>query len=164
MKYNFEHVNKISKTDFLNIKEEDIVFITNPGRMGDEDGSTFIVQNSNCYTVYRIDGWYMGDRTQPDFISFNDMIEHFPNWDKQIGNEDDINSYKYIYMGFGNGLCVRSDICDEYQIYLDKEIENFAEEHNLNDDEKKHQQYGIIFNVWDRAVIEMTKNKNIIIK
>ena len=36
--------NKISKKDFLYINEEDVMFITNPGRMGDEDGSTFIIK------------------------------------------------------------------------------------------------------------------------
>ena len=29
------------------LNEEDIMFITNPGRMGDEDGTTFIVKHDN---------------------------------------------------------------------------------------------------------------------
>ena len=48
---------KISKEDFLKINEDNVMFITNPGRMGDEDGSTFIVKEGNELITYRIDGW-----------------------------------------------------------------------------------------------------------
>ena len=50
------NLNKIKKSDFLKIKEEDVMFITNPGRMGDEDGSTFVLKEDNHYNIYRIDG------------------------------------------------------------------------------------------------------------
>ncbi len=30
--------NKISKSEFLKLKEDNLLFITNPGRMGNEDG------------------------------------------------------------------------------------------------------------------------------
>ena len=40
-------INKILKPDFLKLEEESIMFITNPGRMGDEDGITFVVKNYN---------------------------------------------------------------------------------------------------------------------
>ena len=49
--------NKISKEDFLRLNEEDLVFITNPGRMGDENGSTFIIRHDNEFTIYRVEGW-----------------------------------------------------------------------------------------------------------
>lgn len=32
------------KKEFEKIDENDVIFITHPGRMGDEDGSTFIVK------------------------------------------------------------------------------------------------------------------------
>lgn len=48
--------NKISKEEFLKLNEDDIMFITNPGRMGDEDGSTFIVKQENKFIMYRVDG------------------------------------------------------------------------------------------------------------
>ena len=38
---------KISSDDFFKINEDDLMFITNPGRMGDEDGSTFVVKKDN---------------------------------------------------------------------------------------------------------------------
>ena len=34
--------NKITKTDFKKLKEDNVLFITNPGRMGDLDGSYFV--------------------------------------------------------------------------------------------------------------------------
>ena len=49
--------HKISKEEFLKINEDDVMFITNPGRMGDEDGSTFIIRQDNEYKIYRLDGW-----------------------------------------------------------------------------------------------------------
>ena len=41
--------NKISKQKFKELKEENLLFITNQGRMGDEDGSTFkgAINNNN---------------------------------------------------------------------------------------------------------------------
>ena len=48
--------NKITKSDFLKLNEEDLMFITNPGRMGDEDGSTFIIKKENELTIYRVNG------------------------------------------------------------------------------------------------------------
>ena len=44
--------NKILKSDFLKLEEESIMFITNPGRMGDEDGITFVVKNYNEYISF----------------------------------------------------------------------------------------------------------------
>ena len=32
------------------------MFITNPGRMGDEDGIAFIIKRGNEFTIYRVDG------------------------------------------------------------------------------------------------------------
>ncbi len=49
--------NKITKKEFLKIDEDNVMFITNPGRMGDEDGITFIVKDNNDYNIYRVSGW-----------------------------------------------------------------------------------------------------------
>ena len=49
--------NKISKSEFVKLNEDDLMFITNPGRMGDEDGATFIIKHGNEFTIYRVDGW-----------------------------------------------------------------------------------------------------------
>ena len=56
MKFEFKP-RDISKKDFFSIKEDDLMLITNPGRMGDENGSTFLIQKDNQYILYRIDRW-----------------------------------------------------------------------------------------------------------
>ena len=60
--------NKILKPDFLKLEEESIMFITNPGRMGDEDGITFVVKNDKkllkCF-----------DKTSNKIINKNAFVE-----------------------------------------------------------------------------------------
>ncbi len=41
--YEFK-TNKILKKDFVTLNEDDVMFIINPGSMGDEDGITFIIK------------------------------------------------------------------------------------------------------------------------
>jgi hypothetical protein len=36
---------KITKEEFEKLDEKNLIFITNPGRMGDIDGSNFIINN-----------------------------------------------------------------------------------------------------------------------
>ena len=43
MKFKLE-TKEISRDEFFTLKEENLMLITNPGRMGDEDGSTFIIK------------------------------------------------------------------------------------------------------------------------
>lgn len=40
---------KITKKEFEKIEEKDVMFVTNPGRMGDTDGSNFIVKIGNVF-------------------------------------------------------------------------------------------------------------------
>ena len=72
--------NKISKEDFLRLNEDDVMFITNPGRMGDEDGSTFIIKQDNDFKIYRIDGWMYRnkDLKESEYISLQDASKQFP--------------------------------------------------------------------------------------
>ena len=156
--------NKISKSDFIKLKEDNILFITNPGRMGDEDGITFIVKSENAFEVYRVDGWMYGERTK-DMITLDDAYKQFPKWHEawSHGTEEDYKGkYKHLYMGFGNGLNVDNSIYDEFKPYLDEEVEkNFAK---YSDKEKEEMKYAAIFNVWEKAFINMTKDKNYILK
>lgn len=39
--------NKITKEELYKLNEDDLMFITNPGRMGDVDGSYFVIKNNN---------------------------------------------------------------------------------------------------------------------
>ena len=121
-------INKISKEEFLNIDEDDIMFITNPGRMGDEDGSSFIVKKNNEFIIYRLSEWMYRskDFNEIKHISLNDALNQFPKWHEAWKNGDDENyhgKYKYLYMGFGNGLSINNSIYNEFKPYLDKKID-----------------------------------------
>ena len=156
--------HKISKAEFLKIKEEDIMFITNPGRMGDEDGITFIVKNKNEYTIYRVSGWMYGERTK-DSITLNDAYKQFPKWHETWKHADDENyngKYKHLYMGFGNGLSVDRTIYDEFEPYLNDLVDEYTKEESEED--KKSLKWAARFNVWEKAFINMAADKKNIIK
>ena len=149
-------INKIVKDDFLKINEEDVMFITNPGRMGDEDGITFIVNKNNEFKIYRVSGWMYKDNTinEKEFISLNDAIKQFPKWYetwKNYNNKKYKGKYKHLYMGFGNGLSIDISIYKEFKPYLDREVDKYLED----EDDKKALQYAAIFNSWEKAFINM---------
>ena len=159
--------NKISKKDFLKLNEDNLIFVTNPGRMGDEDGSTFVIKNGNELTIYRVDGWmYPSKNIKEEYvISMNDMTLQFPKWFEmwKHSDEKDYNEkYQYLYMGFGNGLSIDNTIYDEYKPYLDKKIENDLKEKSK--EEKKSLKYATIFCVWENALMKMAKDKGYIVK
>lgn len=145
--------NKISKEDFLKIKEEDVMFITNPGRMGDEDGSTFIIKQENDFKIYRLNGWmYLNEGEN---ITLDDTLEQFPKWKETWNNNEYKDKYTFIYMGFGNGLCVDNSIYDEFKPFLDKKVQEYLEDKR----DKESLKYAAIFNVWKNAFIEMVNNR-----
>ncbi len=154
---NVLEANKISKSDFITLNEDDLMFITNPGRMGDEDGSTFIIRRDNEFTIYRVDGW-MGLQ-QEDDISLNDTLNQFPKWHKTFKNshKKDNKKYKYLYMGFGNGLCVDNSIYSEFEPYLDRLVNEYLKNNDAQDSEDL--KYAAIFNVWEQAFIDMVNDK-----
>lgn len=105
---------KISVEELRKLKEEDVLFITIPGHMGDETGSTFIIKSGDGFVTYRVD-WAIEN---PE-ISAEDMSLVFPQWHKY----DRKNSrYIRIDMGFRNILCVKKDIIDDYIPLLEKAI------------------------------------------
>ena len=160
--YNFK-TNKISKDDILLLSEKDVMFITNPGRMGDEDGTTFIVKNGNEFTIYRVDGWM--NPSKNEVISMADIAKQFPKWYEtweNVNNQDYKGKYRYLYMGFGNGLCIDNSIYNEYEPYLNKLIEEYLE--NKSEEEKVGLMYAATFNLWDDAFINMANDKKYILK
>jgi hypothetical protein len=153
-------LNRISREEFLKLKEEDLYFITNPGRMGDEDGSTFIVKENNDYKVYRVDGWmYPSKEKKPsECISLDDMTKQFPKWFDTWKNADNKNyhgKYTFIYMGFGNGLCVDNSIYEAFKANLDEKVEEYLE----GEEQKESLKYAAIYNVWQNAFLNMINNK-----
>ena len=153
--------NEISKQEFLKINEDDVMFITNPGRMGDEDGSTFIIKSGNELTIYRIDGWMYPRGKQTD-ISLDDTIKQFPKWYEAWEHREEKNyhgKYKCLYMGFGNGLCVDNSIYSEYAPFLNDLIEKYLE----NKENKNSLKYAAVFNVWEDAFINMVNDKGYVL-
>ena len=151
--------NKISKENFLKLNEDDIMFITNPGRMGDEDGSTFVVKEGNKLVIYRVDGWMNHNKSlnEDEFISLDDIAKQFPKWLetwKNSNNEKDQGKYKYLYMGFGNGLSIDHSIYKDFEPYLNNLVEEY-----LKDKDEESLKYAAIYNVWEKALIEMMKEK-----
>ena len=153
-------VNKISKEDFFKINEKDVMFITNPGRMGDEDGSTFIIKHDNKFKIYRLDEWMYRckDFNESEHISLDDTLKQFPKWHEaweNSTNKDYKGKYKYLYMGFGNGLSIDNSIYKEFKPYLDKKVEEYLE----SKEDKESMKYAAIFDTWEEAFLNMINDK-----
>lgn len=99
-------LHKISSEKLKNLKEEDVLFITSPGRMGDETGSTVIVKSENNLVAYRID--WAADNPE---ISVQNLGLVFPQWYKY---DKENSRYIRIEMGFGNLLYVKKDIIKDF--------------------------------------------------
>lgn len=146
---------KISKDDFKKLNEEDLMFITNPGRMGDEDGSTFIIKNNNEFKIYRVSGWMYG-KNRDNEITIQDMFEKFPLWEECWHNWNEENysgKYVYIYMGFGNGLCVDKRIYEEFYPYLLEEVKN----HKMYEGNEVDYNPSLNYSAWKDAFIRYSK-------
>ncbi len=156
--------NKILKSDFLKLNEDDVLFITNPGRMGDEDGSTFVVKQGSGLVTYRIDGWMYHNRDikEDEYISLDDASKQFPKWRDawEHGNQENYKGkYKYLYMGYGNGLSIDTSIYEEFEPYLKKLVNEYLK--NKNVEEKETLKYAAILNVWKKALEEMINDNKI---
>ncbi len=147
-------LNHIKRDDFFKINEEDVMFITCPGRMGDEDGSTFIVKEDNKFIAYRVSGWLYN--TEKCEVTFEEMLEFFPKWDEALDHgEDDkyIGKYKYYYMGFGNVLCVDRRISNIFDKHLEETMIRLAPIYETTLDD-----YALKYNSWDDAAYETAKD------
>ena len=98
-------------------------------------------------------------------ISMEDMIKQFPMWfDAWKHSEDkDCNSkYRYLYMGFGNGLCVDNSIYDEFEPYLNELVGSYFGRHK--DEDKDVLKYAAVFDVWEEAFINMADDRDYVLK
>ena len=86
------------------------------------------------------------------------MFKVFPKWRElwhNNYNDKDYNGkYKYIYMGFGNGLCVDKRIYDKFYPYLVEEIKKKTNE--IDDD--NNYDFCLNYVVWDQALVNMIKD------
>jgi hypothetical protein len=147
-------LQSITRKQFFKLKEKNLLFITNPGRMGDEDGTTFIIKKGLKCIPYRIDGWMYGPKDGKEYISIDEVFRVFPKWKEawfNVNAEDrSADKYNYIDMGFGNGLCVDKRIYDKFESYLKKACEEFAEAEGIDPEHP-----GVAYNAWYDAVISM---------
>ena len=158
-------IHKISKLELVKLNEDDLMFITNPGRMGDEDGLTFIIKSGNKLTIYRVDGWMYPKEGEKVDILLDDIEKQFPKWLdtwKHGAEKEYKGKYKYLYMGFGNGLSVDNSIYNEFEQYLDDLVEEYLKD--SSDEEKKSLKYAAMYNVWKEAFINMANEKGYILK
>ena len=165
-------LNYIKKKDFNKLEEDNVMFITHPGRMGDEDGSTSIVKKENKFIAYRISGWeYNPDKCE---VEYEEMLKAFPEWEEALnhGEKDNyIGKYKYYYMGFGNSLCVDRRISEIFDNHLDKCIKKLSLKINSDDSDPWYKQfipdsqvisndYSLKYNSWDEAAYKTAKELN----
>ena len=152
---------KITKDELFKLNEKDVMFITNPGRMGDEDGSTFIIKKDNDYIMYRVGGWMYGKRTA-DFISIDDLFTVFPLWKEMWDNSMDetfsSSKYEFIYMGFGNGLSVDKTIYNDFNLYLKEAIKSHPQ--YVPEDGEEYNP-GLNYGSWENALDNFVKDNNI---
>ena len=145
---------EITRDEFFKLNEDDLMFITCPGRMGDEDGTSFVIKKDGEYLCYRINGWMYGPKDRKDYISVEEAFEVFPEWQKTWHEEDENKKndgkYIYIYMGFGNALCVDKRMFDRYEPFLMEEIDNIKEETKSKEIEPR-----FYYGVWDLALKKM---------
>lgn len=136
------------------------MFITNPGRMGDEDGLTFIILQDDKFKLYRLDGLLYNRNNNyniSEHITLDDALKQFPKWAKAWKNsdkEENIEKYKYLYMGFGNGLSIDKSVYNEFKSYLDEKVQEYLEDK----DDKESLKYAAIYNTWKQAFIKMAKS------
>ena len=116
-------------------------------------------------TIYRVDGLMYPKNEEILNISLYDIEKQFPKWFdtwKHSGDKDYIGKYKYLYMGFGNGLSIDNSIYHEFEPYLDVLVKIYLKD--IIDEEKKSLKYAAVFNVWKNAVINMAYDKGYILK
>lgn len=122
---------EITLEQFKRLNEDDLLFITFPGRMGDVYGCSFVIKENEKIKFYRIE----------DLYTFKGNIyEKFPNWDitlKKYSQKKDSDKYNIIYMGMGNLLGVNKKVYKRFETLLKEKksevevIENYDEELKL---------------------------------
>lgn len=134
----------INEDEFRSLKDDDLLFITYPGRMGDVMGCSFVIRKDNEIHFYRID----------DLVKFKENIfEKFTKWDealKKYSEKLDPDKYKIIYMGMGNLLGVDKTIFDDFKAKVDEKVPEISDSYN---DELK---FGMAcYTYWREIVYDM---------
>lgn len=138
---------KVNDLDINIFNEDNLMFITNPGRMGDMYGSIFVMKEGNTLKEYYCE----------NIFKSNSIVEVFPEWKKTIENKDNkSDKYKYVYMGFGNGLCVDKRIYDKYYPYL---FESVKKDDMYYEEDGDNYNPCINYSHWEYALDKMIENE-----
>ena len=80
---------KVTDEDIKKFNEDNLMFITNPGRMGDLYGSTFVMKENNELKEYYLD----------NIFKSTCIVDVFKEWKNTISNKDNkSDKYNYVYM------------------------------------------------------------------
>ncbi|MBQ3307313.1 MAG: hypothetical protein IJG68_03865 [Bacilli bacterium] len=112
---------KLSVEELNNLQEDDLLFITYPGRMGDIYGCSFVIKKNDKITFYRIENIY-------EFKG--NIYAQFPKWNEALKNyseKKETEKYKIIYMGFGNLLGIDNSVFDSFKPLAEEKMKNISE-------------------------------------
>ena len=156
-----DEYNSITLEQLKKITEDQLMFITFPGRMGDEYGCTFVIGDGKSLCIYRIDDL--------DRFKYN-IYRQFPRLIEALNDHKGRESmaFKGIYMGYGNKLFVNKSVYDDYKKELDdaikKEIEKMKVENDYDESLKDYYPIMLCFTQWEKALVYYSRNKGLDIK
>ena len=139
---------KLAEEELNNLAEDDLLFITFPGRMGDVYGCSFVIKKNDKITFYRIENLY-------EFKG--NIYKQFSTWNEALKNyseKKESKKYEIIYMGFGNLLGVDKRIFNIFKPLAEEKMKNISE--NYDDNLK----FGVAcYTYWKEIVKNMFVNK-----
>lgn len=115
---------KLSEEELNNLYEDELLFITYPGRMGDVYGCSFVIKNNDKLTFYRIENLY-------EFKG--NIYTQFPKWNEALKNYSEkkkTEKYEIIYMGFGNLLGVDKSVFNDFKPLAEEKMKNISENYS----------------------------------
>ena len=137
---------KVTDEDIKKFNEDNLMFITNPGRMGDLYGSTFVMKEDNELKEYYLDNIFRS----------TSIVDVFKEWKNTVSNDDNkSDKYNYVYMGFGNGLCVDKRRYAKYYPYL---LEEVKKDDLYEEESGDNYNPCINYSVWEKALDNMIKD------
>ena len=137
---------KVTDKDIKKFNEDNLMLITNPGRMGDLYGSTFVMKEDNELKEYYLDNIFRS----------TSIVDVFKEWKNTVSNDDNkSDKYIYVYMGFGNGLCVDKRIYAKYYPYL---LEEVKKDDLYEEESGDNYNPCINYSVWEKALDNMIKD------
>ena len=114
----------LTEEELNNLHEDELLFITYPGRMGDVYGCSLVINKNDKITFYRIENIY-------DFKG--NIYQQFPKWNEALKNyseKKESDKYEIIYMGFGNLLGVDKRIFNTFKPLAEEKMKYISENYS----------------------------------